>query len=471
LTHLPILAIDLGAESGRGVLGQFDGQRLQTHEVGRFLNVPVRLGGTLYWDFLRLFGDIEATIARAGDVSSLGVDSWGVDFGLLDARGRLLSSPVHYRDRRTAGLLERLPRQTVYAQTGIQFLEINTLVQLVAMRHQHDPDLERAERLLLIADLVHHFLCGSSVAEYTNATTTQCFDPRRGTWADELLEQLGLPRRIFPEIVPPATPLGRYGDAQVVAPATHDTASAVAAMPLDPETVFVSSGTWSLVGVELPAPVIDDQAMRANLTNEGGVAGTTRLLKNVMGLWLLRQARSALGGEYAELTTQARSAPPFTAFVDPDDPRFLRAGPAALPHIVAAFCRESGQTAPADGPTLVRVLLESLALKYATVVRQLQAITGRTMRSLYVVGGGVHNALLCELTAGATGLPVVSGPAEATALGNLIVQATALGELASLAEGRQLIADSVPTRQYAPSGEWDSARARFQDILQEVRVA
>ncbi|MBV9168739.1 MAG: rhamnulokinase [Chloroflexi bacterium] len=471
-----LLALDIGAESGRGVVGRFDGQRMALDEVHRFPNVPVHLGNTLYWDFLRLFGDIRASIARAGSIASLGVDTWGVDFGLLDKRGRLLANPVHYRDKRTAGLLDRIPRQATYTQTGIQFLEINTLVQLRSMVEQRDPDLERAEQLLLIPDLVHHFLCGNEASEYTNATTTQCFDPRQGTWVYQLLDSLAIPTRLFPEVVQPGTRLGAYNGATVVAPATHDTASAVASMPLDEHTLFVSSGTWTLVGVELPAPVINDQALQANLTNEGGVNGTTRLLKNVMGLWLVQQARNALAPDvsYADLTHMARRAPAFTAFVDPDDVRFLRATAAELPRAVEQFCIQTRQHPPQDIGTLVRVLLESLALKYAAVLDELAAVTNRQFSRVYIVGGGVQNSLLCELTAGATGLPVTAGSAEATAIGNLMVQALALGELRTLREGRELVAASFATRCYEPEGEpeadWSAARQRFQAILAAAAV-
>ena len=481
-TPLCLAAVDLGAESGRVVVGTFDGKRLRTDEAHRFPNVPVRLGGTLYWDFLRIFGDVAAGIqcaASMGDLASVGVDTWGIDFGLLDASGRLLSNPVHYRDGRTAGAIDRVttrvPRDQIYAATGIQFMEINTLYQLFAMVEAADPDLDRAHRLLLIPDLVNHFLCGVSVGEYTNATTTQCYDSRRGAWADSLLAQLGIPRRLFPEVVQPGTRLGtllpevadRIGlagtNVQVVAPGTHDTASAVAGIPLavDGHTAFLSSGTWSLLGLEVDQPVTTDAALQANLTNEGGVGGTLRLLKNVMGLWLLQEARRALGGRgeppsYDRLIAQAEQAAPFTAFVDPDDKRFLRPAAGGLTTTVEAFCRETDQPPPCDSGTLVRVLLESLALKYAWVLRQLAEVSGRSIRALYVVGGGAQNTLLCRMTAAATGLPVLAGPSEATAIGNLIVQAIGLGEVASLAEARELITRSYAARCYEPTGDWSA---------------
>jgi rhamnulokinase len=468
------------------MVGTFDGSRLELQEAHRFPNVPVRLGGTLHWDVLRLFGDIITGVRAAltlGEVASVGVDAWGVDFGLLDARGRLLGNPVHYRDRRTEGMLERanqrVAREAIYATTGIQFMAINTLYQLLAMAQSHDPDLDRTERLLLIPDLLHHFLCGSDVGEYTNATTTQCFDVVSGTWAVELLSQLDIPTRIFPEIVPPGTFLGSLradvaaevgGNMRVVAPGTHDTASAVAATPLptDGSTAFLSSGTWSLLGLELRQPVLSVAAREGNLTNEGGVAGTIRLLKNVMGLWLVQEARRALVNSgsalsYEQLSAMAQSAPGVTAFVDPDDERFLR--PGDLPTAVNAFCSETAQPPTADAGTLVRILLESLALKYAVVLRQLEAASGQAIDTIHIVGGGSNNAFLCQLTANASGLPVLAGPAEATALGNLIVQAISLGELASLAEARAVVAASFPARRYEPASDWSAARQRFAEML------
>jgi rhamnulokinase len=481
MAPLRLLALDLGAESGRAVVGAFDGSTLSLEEVHRFPNVPVRLRDTLYWDFPRLFGEVQNGIRAArthGEIASAGVDTWGVDFGLIDSRGRLLSNPVHYRDARTHGMLDRalaiLPKEAIYATTGIQFIAINTLYQLLSLVESADPDLARADRLLLMADLINYFLCDRVVAEYTNATTTQCLDVTTGTWASALLAQMGIPTRIFPDVVPPGTVLGRLrGDIganlTIIAPGTHDTASAVAATPLprDGSTAYLSSGTWSLIGVELRQTLLSDATRDGNLTNEGGVAGTIRLLRNVMGLWLVQEARRAFDASdsYAALAARAASAPAFTAFVDPDDERFLRLQPGELPAAVHAFCQETRQTPPADESTLVRVLLESLALKYAVVLRELEAATGRVIEGVHVVGGGSNNALLCQLTADACGLPVLAGPAEATALGNVIVQAMALGELTSLDQARELVARSFPARQHAPTGDWLEARERFTKML------
>ncbi len=479
---LRLVAIDLGAESGRAVVGTFDGGRMALDDVHRFANVPVMLAGTLHWDFLRLFGDVTAGLRRAasgGPVASIGVDTWGVDFGLLDERGRLLGNPVHYRDGRTTGVpelaFETVPRAEIYRATGIQFMPINTLFQLLSMARAGDPQLQAADRLLMMGDLFAHFLCGSSVAEYTNASTSQCLDPFSRGWARPLLERLGIPTGFLPEIVQPGTVLGSLrpdvatetglAGALVVAPGSHDTASAVVGAPLaGPRTAFLSSGTWSLIGLEMAAPVVSDVTLAANLTNEGGVGGTIRLLRNVMGLWLVQECRRALwpaGGAptYEELAALAEAAPAFTAFIDPDDERFLR--PGDLPAHARAYCAETGQPVPEDVGTLIRVILESLALRYAVAADELARASGHPIDAIHIVGGGSNHRLLCRLTAGATGLQVRAGPVEATAIGNLAVQAIAAGELASVAEARELVARSFPVVAYDPEGDWAEARARF----------
>jgi rhamnulokinase len=370
--------------------------------------------------------------------------------------------------------VQRLGRERIYSNTGIQLIPINTLYQLLAMAESRDANLAQAKRLLMIPDLIHHFLCDSTANEYTNATTTQCFDVAHNRWADQLLSDLGISTRLLPEVVPPGTVLGTLrgdvadevgGTTKVIAPATHDTACAVVATPLNETTAFLSSGTWSLIGVETRKPVLTDAAREDNLTNEGGAAGTIRLLKNVMGLWLVQEARRILGlsESYEELSEQAANAEAMTAFIDPDEERFLR--PGDLTANVRAFCAETGQPAPADAPSLVRVLLESLALKYAVVLRQIESASGRKLRAIHVVGGGSNNALLCQLTANACGLPVLAGPAEATSVGNLVVQAMALGEIASLDEARTVVARSWPAARFEPVGDWSAARLRFDEIL------
>ena len=479
---LRLAAVDLGAESGRVLVGTFDGGRLAIEDVHRFPNVPVTVGGTLHWDALRLFGDITAGLRKAGaagEVASVAVDSWGVDFGLLDERGRLLANPVHYRDARTDGMVERacsvVPRGEIYGVTGIQFMAINTLYQLLSMTVDEDPLLRQADRLLMTADLFAHFLSGASVSEYTLASTSQALDARTRDWARPMLERLGIPTRLLPELVEPGTDVGPLvrdlagapglARTRVILAGSHDTASAVAGTPLaSPATAYLSSGTWSLIGLEVPEPVISDVSLAANLTNEGGVAGTIRLLRNVVGLWLVQESRRALwpngdGPSYEKLAGLAETAPAFTAFIDTDDEQFLR--PGDLPARVREFCVETGQPVPSDAATLMRVLLESLALRYAAAIDQLTAATGHPIDALHIVGGGSRNRLLCRLTADATGLRVRAGPVEATAIGNLAMQAIAAGELGSVAEARELAALSFPMTTYEPSGDWSEARARF----------
>jgi rhamnulokinase len=484
-------AVDLGAESGRVLVGSFDGDRLKIEDVHRFPNAPVRVGGTLHWDVLRLFGDIVTGLGRAGaagDLTSVAVDTWGVDFGLLDARGRLLANPVHYRDRRTDGILDRafslVRRDEIYRVTGIQFMAINTVYQLLAMVAAGDPLLRAADRMLLMADLFASFLSGARVAEYTLASTSQALDARARDWARPMLAELGIPTGLLPELVPPGTDVGSLtGDlaeaaglhaTRVILPASHDTASAVVGTPLaSPSTAYLSSGTWSLIGLEVPDPIISDVSLAADLTNEGGV-GDIRLLRNVTGLWLVQESRRALwpsgdAPSYEALADMAASAPPFTAFIDPDDERF--AHPGDLPARVREFCAEGGQPVPPDTATVMRVLLESLALRYASVIDQLAAASGQPIDAIHVVGGGSQHRLLCQLTADASGLPVRAGPVEATAIGNLAVQAIAAGELASVAEARALTARSFPITSYEPKGDWSEARARFGALVPSTGAA
>ena len=472
-----LLAADLGAESGRTVLGLFDGERLMAEEVRRFPNRPVEVGGTLHWDVLRLYADLVEGARTAGPVDSIGIDTWGVDFGLLDRAGRLLGNPVHYRDLRTEGMIDRalrlVPREEIYARTGIQFIPINTLYQLLALVAAHDPQLESADRLLTMPGLLAYWLTGVKADEFTDATTTQCYDPRMGGWALDLLERLGIPGRIFGEVVPPGTELGKsrpglgLKSASVIAPGTHDTASAVAAVPFESsrQAAYISSGTWSLVGVEVPKPVINEVALEANLTNEGGVAGTFRLLKNVMGLWLLQECRRAWAGDgspmpYEDLLRLADGAAPFVAVIDPDDVRLLR--PGDMPSRIVNLAAESGQVLPPDPGAIARCILESLALKYRRTIDQLEQVTDVHIQSIHIVGGGANNQLLCQMTANACQRPVVAGPAEATALGNLLVQAIALGLVSSLDEARQVVRRSVELQTYDPMSAdvWEAARHR-----------
>ena len=476
-----LAAVDLGAHSGRVAVGRFDGSRLSLEELHRFPNVPVRVRGTLHWDVLRLYADVLDGLraaARDATVDSVGVDSWGVDFGLLDRAGRLVQNPVHYRDSRRAAAVEGVfacvaPRE-LYERTGIQLLPINTVFELAAMAAESDPVLAAAERLLLIPDLFHYWLCGSTTTELTNATTTQCFDTRAGAWATDVLDRLEIPAKLFPAVVEPGTRLGLVTDeessvagAAAVAAATHDTGSAVAGTPLNgPQSAFLSVGTWSLVGVESEEPVVGDAAYRANLTNEGGVAGTFRVLRNVTGLWLLQECRRtwALAGRdrtFEELVALARSAPALRSLVDPNDPLF--APPSDMPARIVEYCARTGQERPEDEGAIVRCIFESLALKHAESVDLLAEITGRRLDELHVVGGGANNELLCRWTADAAGKPVHAGPAEATLVGNLLVQAMALGDVSSLDDAREIVRSSFEATTYEPSddGAWADARGRF----------
>ena len=471
-----VLAVDLGAESGRVIAVAFDGASLQLEELHRFPNVPVRVRGTLHWDMLRLWHEIEKGLETglARRPLSLGVDTWGVDFALLDAQGALLGNPVHYRDGRTAGMMEavfrRVPRAELFAQTGIQFIPINTLYQMMSLVEQRSSQLDVAATFLMVPDLLNYWLTGARVCEFTNATTTQMLDPRSGAWVTNLLERLDIPTHIFPQVVQPGTRLGEYEGVAVIAPACHDTGSAVAAVPADAAPyAYISSGTWSLVGLEVNEPVMSDAALAANLTNEGGVNGTFRLLKNVMGLWILQQCRQAwaAGGKtysYAELVDLAREARPLRSLVPVDDERFLPSGD--HPRLVRAICEQSGQPMPRTPGAVVRTVLESLALAYRHVLEQLQSVAGFHVEVIHVVGGGSQNELLNQMTAGATGCPVLAGPVEATVLGNALVQLIAAGELQDLRQARELVASAADLQRYDPRDgpQWDAAYARYREL-------
>ncbi len=482
-------AVDLGAQSGRVALGMLDGERLSVTEVHRFPNIPVEARSTLYWDPLRLFNEVQVGLAQAGpggrDVASVGIDSWGVDYALLDRDGRLVENPVHHRDRRTDGVMETLfaevPAREIYERTGIQLMPINTLVQLYAAVTAGERSLEIAEKLLLIPDLFHFWLSGVATSEYTNATTTQFLDPRARAWATELLERLGLPAKVLPELVRPATPLGpllpevaertRLRRAVVVVPATHDTASAVAAVPFRRRgSVYISAGTWSLVGMELDSPLITDESFAANLTNEGGLDGTVRLLKNVNGMWLVHECQRAWANEgnaldFEELVGLAQAAPQHVSFIDPDDPSLMH--PGSMPERIRNACLNAGQPELTSPGAIVRCIVESLALKYRYTIELLSCVTGVTPSEIHVVGGGARNSLLCQSTADATGLPVLAGPEEATIVGNLLGQAIALGELSSLEDARAVVRASFEPRVFEPTrqAEWEDGYARVREIL------
>ena len=482
-----VAAVDLGASGGRVMMGTVGrGQQLELQELHRFPNVPVRVLGTLHWDVLALFQGVLdglSAAARAGaGLASLGIDTWGVDYGLLDADGTLLGNPVHYRDTRTEGMagqvLARVPAAELYAITGIQQLPLNTIFQLAAAAGT--PQLAAARTLLMIPDLLAYWLTGQAGAEVTNASTTQLYDVRAQAWATSLMTRVGIPPGIFPPLRRPGdiigellpritTETGLATPVPVLAVGSHDTASAVAAVPAQgPGFAYISCGTWSLVGMELPGPVLSEASFKANFTNEAGIDGTIRYLRNVMGLWLLQESMRTWSarGTPADLDTllaAAAEAPALRAVIDPDDPHFLT--PGDMPGRIAHACRRTGQDPPADPGATVRCILDSLALAYRRTIAEVQELSGRHVDTVHIVGGGARNALLCQLTADACGLPVVAGPVEAAALGNVLVQARALGAAPDdLAGMRQLLRQTQNLHRFAPSHgrarAWDEAAGR-----------
>lgn len=488
---LNYLAIDMGAESGRAIVGRFDGKRLELEEVHRFANCSVRLPDGLHWDTLRMWIEIKQGIGLAarkteGQLASLGIDTWGVDFGLLDRDGALIFNPYHYRDSRTEGMLEaafqRVPRQRIFEYTGIQFLELNSLYQLLSMAINCSPALDVAKTFLLTPDLFNYWLTGSKVSEFSIATTSQCFDPRRNDWAKPMLEQLGIPTHIFPPVIEPGSVLGPLAPwvtddldvkgLQVVAPACHDTGSAVVGVPAKaPWFGWISSGTWSIVGAELAEPIINDKSLAYNFTNEGGMNHTFRFCRNIMGLWLVQECRRtwARQGEdlsYAQLTAMAAEAQPLRSIVDPDCHEFLR--PGDMPSRIRAYCQRTGQPVPENKGEIVRSALDGIALKYRWVMEHCEEMLGQRLDPIHIVGGGTQNQLLSQLAANALHREVVTGPVEATATGNIIAQAMAMGHLASLEDGRQMVRDSFPLCSFEPDGQagWDDAYGRLLKLME-----
>jgi rhamnulokinase len=473
-----VAAVDLGASSGRVMLGVVGDGRLKLTEVHRFWNGPVRLRDTLHWDVLHLYRSILAGLGQAGQLDGVGIDSWAVDYGLLDGAGRMIGNPVHYRDARTDGVMERVletvSAEELYATTGLQQLPFNTIYQLVA-----ESLLGRAETLLLIPDLLGYWLTGKIGAERTNASTTQLYDVRAREWSSELARRIGLPMELLPPLREPGDVIGTLLPAvaeesglaattPVIAVGSHDTASSVVAVPAgDERFAYISSGTWSLVGLELEAPVLTAEAREANFTNEGGVDGRIRFLRNVMGLWIVQECLRVWGTtELPRLLREAAEMPPFAILIDPDAPEFL--APGNMPRRIEAHCRATGQEPPSSRAALVRCVLESLALAYRRTLRQAQTIADRPVDVLHVIGGGSQNELLCQLTADACGLPVLAGPVEASALGNVLVQARALGEpLPDLSAMRALVRATHQLRRYEPQGkpaDWDAAESRVFGI-------
>ncbi len=485
------LAVDLGAESGRVVAGSFDGTRLSLEEVHRFSNVPVSVLGGLRWDILNLFAEVKHGLAAAarkyGDsLASVGVDTWGVDYGLLDRRGELLGNPYHYRDSRTDGMMDeafrRLSRRDIYACTGIQFMFFNTVFQLLSEVVHQNPALDLADRLLFTPDLINYWLTGRKTNERTIASTGQLYDPQSRGWSKALIEKMSLPERIFGEIVSPGVVLGPLlpevaaetgtGPLKVVAPGCHDTASAVAAVPAQGDSyAYLSSGTWSLMGIESAHPIINDRSFEIGFTNETGVCDTVRVLKNISGLWLVQESRrtwAAHGQElgYDELTRLAEGSQGFAALINPDHAAF--AAPGDMPARIRDFCVRTGQKPPEAKGEIIRVILNSLALKYRWVFEKLEEFSGRRLDVLHIVGGGARNRVLNQFTANSLNRPVLAGPVEATSAGNVLVQMMGTGDLSSLSEGRDLIRRSFETEAFLPVGHdaWDEAYGKFTGIAE-----
>lgn len=483
-----VLAFDFGASGGRAIIGTYNGDSIYLKEIHRFSNDPVMVTGTMHWDILRLFYEIKQSLVKAkfeGGVESIGVDTWGVDFGLLDETGRLLENPVHYRDSRTTGMLEssfkKINRDEFYAITGNQFMEINTAFQLLSLAEKRSQLLERAHTMLLMPDLFNYLLSGERATEYSIASTTQLLDAKAGIWSDEVIKALGLPRKLFTPIVPCGTKIGTLTDEictelgidkmDVIAVAGHDTQSALAAVPtLEKDFIFLSCGTWSLLGTELDAPLINEKSSARNITNEGGYEKKASFLKNIIGLWLIQESRRQWireGKEYSfgMLEEMAYSAKSLKCLIDPDAPEFVAAG--NIPERIREFCKRTNQSIPQTEGEIVRCINESLALKYRYALEQLIECTGKTYNTIHMVGGGTQSKLLCQLTANACQRKVKAGPIEATVLGNIVLQLIASGDVKDLAEGRTIIRNSQEIAAFSPKEAtiWDDAYQKFKELI------
>ncbi|RCW45550.1 rhamnulokinase [Paenibacillus prosopidis] len=484
---MTILAYDLGASSGRAMLGRLNEGKIEVEELHRFSNDPVQVGDRLHWDILRLLHELKQGLLKAKHrgikLDSIAIDSWAVDFGFIGSNGELLGNPYHYRDHHTDGVMEqvieKLSASHIFGRTGIQFLPFNTINQLAALKQADSPLLRDAKHFLMIPDLLRYFLTGEMFNEFSNATTTQLYNPLKGGWDEELIRAIGISPDLFGQVAGPGERVGQLRSAvceelniesvPVYAVAEHDTGSAVAAVPaLERSFAYLSCGTWSLMGTEIEEPVINELAQQLNFTNEGGAYGTYRLLKNIMGLWILQECRRSWerGGisyTFPELVKLADEAKPFAAFIDPDDPLFLH--PGDMPARISEYSVRTGQTAPEDAGAIVRCILESLALKYRYVLELTEQLSGQTFNGLHMVGGGIQNTLLCKWTANAIGKPVWAGPVEGSAIGNMVVQWIASGELADIWEARKVIRESFPVDAYEPEQyeEWDHAYRSFID--------
>lgn len=485
-----VLAFDFGASSGRAMIGSYDGSSISLEEIHRFTNDPVMVNGKMYWDVLRLFHEIKQGIIKAqnsGGFDSIGIDTWGVDFGLIDEEGNLIENPVHYRDGRTAGMMEKsfeaIPRERFYQITGNQFMEINTVFQLFSIVKQRPYLFDRAKTLLFMPDLFNFLLTGVRKTEYSIATTAQMMDAKKGAWSKEVLDALHIPGQILTDIVPTGTVVGPLSDdicgelgvpkVNVVAVAGHDTQCAVAAVPAkEKDFIFISCGTWSLFGTELPAPIIDENSEKCNVTNEGGYGNTTTFLKNIIGLWMIQESRRQWQREgkdysYAQLEKEALAAKPFQCFIDPDAPEFVPQG--NLPRRVQEFCQKTGQYVPQTVGEIMRCIYESLAMKYRFAFEQIKTCTGKEYHTIYMVGGGTKDRLLSQMTANSCNCNVEAGPIEATVLGNVAIQLMSSGDIGSIEEARNLIAESQDILHYAPEDveKWEKAYSVFSKYVQE----
>ena len=483
-----VLAFDFGASSGRAIIGQFDGGKITLEEVHRFSNDSVSVGGTVYWDVLRLFHEIKQGIIKArmaGGFDSIGIDTWGVDFGLIDSEGRLMENPIHYRDTRTAGLVEEsfktMPKEKLYGITGIQFMELNTLFQLISLKKYRPWMLERADKMLFMPDLFAYMLTGKMCAEYSIASTSQLIDLKTNSWSEEILDAFGIKKSIFAPLVKPGTVLGTLTPeiceecgvepVPVISVCGHDTQSAITSVPCeDGKFAFLSSGTWSLFGTELEKPIVNEISLKINITNEGGFDDSTGFLKNIIGLWLIQESRRQWQrqGEdysYADLEKLALAAEPFKCFIDPDAPEFVPHG--NIPKRVQEFCKKTGQYVPQTVGEIMRCIYESLAMKYKLTFEKLRECTQQDYPVIHVIGGGTKDGLLCQLTANSCNRTVKAGPIEATVMGNIAVQLMSDGSVEGIGQARKIIADSSELKTYEPkeTAEWEKAYADFLKIV------
>lgn len=483
-----VLAFDFGASSGRAIIGCFDGDKITLEEVHRFSNDPVSVGGTVYWDVLRLFYEIKQGIIKAkiaGGFDSIGIDTWGVDFGLIDSEGKLMENPVHYRDARTAGLVDEafktMPKEKLYGITGIQFMELNTLFQLISLKKYRPWMLERADKMLFMPDLFGYMLTGKMCAEYSIASTSQLIDLDKRTWSKEILDAFGIKESVFAPLVQPGTVLGELSKevceecgvdpVPVISVCGHDTQSAITSVPCeDGDFAFLSSGTWSLFGTELDKPIVNETSMNINITNEGGFDGSTGFLKNIIGLWLIQESRRQWKREgkeysYADLEKLALAAEPFKCFIDPDAPEFVPHG--NIPERVREFCRKTGQYVPETVGEIMRCIYESLAMKYRLTFEKLRECTERDYPVIHVIGGGTKDGLLCQMTANSCDRTVKAGPIEATVMGNVAVQLMSNGSVENIGQARKIIAESSELKTFEPkdTDKWAEAYEDFLKII------